>query len=632
MPVHRSALTTARPWTALLLLAAAAAPGSGCCPLRGTLAADAPPVDATAATSAPTVTAADAAAFMTRFEAERRRLLAERERADWIRSTHITADTQLLAERAEVALMAFMTESVDEARAFADLPLDGALARKMKLLRLSQTIAAPADPAARTRLAELSSAMVSRYGKGAVCDADGANCQSLGQLSGTMASSRDADTLLETWLGWRETSAPARAEFPEYVAIANQGARELGFPDAGAMWRSKYDMPPDAFAVEMDRLWEQVRPLYEQLHCYVRGQLSNHYGAEIVDPSSAIPAHLLGNMWAQAWSNLDTLVVPPELRQGDGGSPVTAALVDKGVDPVAMTRMAEGFFDSLGLGKLPETFWERSMFTKPADRDVVCHASAWPVDWYDDLRIKMCIEITEDDLVTLHHELGHLYYYDAYKDQSTLFTESAHDGFHEALGDTIALSVTPKYLETVGLVEPREWPDIEQLLRRALDKVAFLPFGLLVDKWRWQVFSGQTGPDSYNAAWWSLRLQYQGVAPPVARSEADFDPAAKYHIAGSVPYARYFLAHVLQFQLHRALCRIAGQEGPLHRCSIHGSEEAGARLRAMMAMGMSQPWPDALEALTGERQMDGTALLEYFAPLMTWLEARNKEAGHICGW
>jgi peptidyl-dipeptidase A len=295
-------------------------------------------------------------------------------------------------------------------------------------------------------------------------------------------------------------------------------------------------------------------------------------------------------------------------------------------------RYGERFFLSLGFEPLPETFWQRSLFTKPRDRDVVCHASAWDIDSEDDLRLKMCTEIKAEDFSTIHHELGHNFYQRAYSHQPLLFRGSANDGFHEAVGDTLALSVTPKYLVELGLLdsEPDASKDIGLLLRMALDKVAFLPFGLLIDQWRWKVFSGATAPQRYNQAWWDLRLQYQGVAAPVPRSEADFDPGAKYHVPGNTPYARYFLATVLQFQFHRALCTASGYQGPLQRCSIYGSREAGARLRAMLELGQSRPWPDALEALTGERRMDATALLEYFAPLQAWLEQQNQ--GKPIGW
>jgi peptidyl-dipeptidase A len=451
----------------------------------------------------------------------------------------------------------------------------------------------------------------------------------LEEIARIMAQSRDPARLLEVWRGWHAIAPPIRADFVRYVELANKGARELGFADDGAMWRSKYDMPPDDFSKEVDRLWEQVRPLYVSLHAYVRNKLREKYGDAVVPASGPIPAHLLGNMWAQTWDNVYPLVAP---KDADPGYDLTQILKARKTDWRQMVRYGEGFFTSLGFAPLPPTFWERSLFLKPQDREVVCHASAWDIDNVDDLRLKMCIDITGEDFTTVHHELGHNFYQRAYDRQPPLFRDSANDGFHEAIGDTIALSITPEYLVKLGFLDkPTDaTKDVGLLLARALDKVAFLPFGLLIDQWRWKVFSGQIPPERYNATWWELRRKYQGVDAPVARSERDFDPGAKYHVAANVPYMRYFLADILQFQFHRALARTAGCTGPLHRCSIYGNKEAGQRLAKMLEMGLSRPWPDALEALTGQREMDATAITDYFAPLQKWLDEQNK--GKPVGW
>jgi len=421
-----------------------------------------------------------------------------------------------------------------------------------------------------------------------------------------------------------------RDRYTRMVQLGDKGARELGFTDAGALWRSNYDMPPDDFAKEVDRLWDQLRPLYLSLHAYVRGQLAKKYGSA-VPANGPIPAHLLGNIWAQEWNNVYPLMDSPKPEQSYD---LTKILQDRHTDAHGMVRYGEGFFTSLGFAPLPKTFWERSLFTKPADRDVVCHASAWDVDSKDDLRIKMCIQITQEDFVTIHHELGHNFYQRAYNTQPVLFQNSANDGFHEAVGDTIALSVTPEYLKKLGLIEtvPPASGDIDYLLQQALSKIAFLPFGLTIDKWRWEVFSGEVKPEQYDKAWWDLRLKYQGVAPPVARTEADFDPGAKFHVPANVPYMRYFLARILQFQFQRALCREAGYSGPLHRCSIYENKEAGRRLNEMLALGASKPWQDALTTLTGEHQMDATAISDYFAPLKVWLDEQNKKNNYPVGW
>jgi peptidyl-dipeptidase A len=444
-----------------------------------------------------------------------------------------------------------------------------------------------------------------------------------------LAESRDPNELLRVWQGWHAISPPMRNRYERLVELGDQGAREMGFVDLGAMWRAKYDMTPEAFSQELERLWQQVRPLYEALHAYVRARLAERYGKNLVQQDGPIPAHLLGNMWSQQWNNIYSLVAPPE---GDPGFDLTDLLKARKVDEREMVRYGERFFLSLGFAPLPETLWKRSLFTKPRDRDVVCHASAWSIDFKDDVRVKMCIRINDEDFTTIHHELGHNFYQRAYNRLPPLFQNGANDGFHEAIGDTIALSVTPEYLKQIGFLGqvPPPSADLGLLMKRALEKIAFLPFGLLVDQWRWKVFSGQVRPADYNKAWWELRRKYQGVAPPVPRSEADFDPGAKFHVAGNVPYTRYFLATILQFQFHRALCREAGFTGPLHRCSIYDNKAAGAKLKKMLEMGQSRPWPEALDALTGEKQMDATAILDYFAPLKAWLDEQNKN--RKVGW
>jgi peptidyl-dipeptidase A len=334
-------------------------------------------------------------------------------------------------------------------------------------------------------------------------------------------------------------------------------------------------------------------------------------------------------MWAQEWGNVYPIVAPASAAPTFD---LTALLKARNVDQRGMVKYGESFFTSLGFAPLPQTFWERSQIVKPRDRDVVCHASAWDIDDRDDVRIKMCTEVTGEDFVTVHHELGHNFYQRAYNRQPHLFKGGANDGFHEAIGDAVALSITPGYLRQVGLLaqEPSAAADTAALLRQALDKVAFVPFGLLIDQWRWQVFSGEVKPADYNRAWWALRARYQGVTPPVARTEADFDAGAKYHVPGNTPYTRYFLARVLQFQFYRAMCREAGHTGPLYRCSFFGSKEAGARLARMLEAGQSRPWQETLYAMTGERQMDAGAMLEYFAPLKVWLDRQN--AGRPVGW
>jgi peptidyl-dipeptidase A len=481
------------------------------------------------------------------------------------------------------------------------------------------------------------------YGRGRYCPgapgdrsssagSPGANsehCLGIDEMESLMATNRDPKELAAMWVGWHTVGAPMKPSYARLAELSNQGARELGFADTGALWRSQYDMTPDQFQAEIERLWSQVEPLYRELHTYVRHKLIEKYGDAARRPDGMIPAHLLGNMWAQEWGNIYDEVAPPaQPLPYDLG----AILKARNTTPEQLVRYGEGFYKSIGFDALPDTFWKRSMLAHPRDRDVVCHASAWDIDNQRDVRIKACFQPTSDDFVTVHHELGHNYYQMAYRNQPFFFQNGANDGFHEAIGDSIALNVTPVYLKKLGLIDtvPPESADIPLLLRTALDKIAFLPFGLLIDKWRWQVFSGEVTPEHYNAAWWALREKYQGVAPPVERTEADFDPGAKYHIPGNVPYMRYFLARVYQFQFYRAMCQAAGYKGPLNRCSVYGSKEAGARLNAMLELGQSRPWPEALKVMTGSDKADASAIVEYFQPLLDWLKEQNK--GEKEGW
>ena len=578
------------------------------------------------AQSKPTV--ADAEAFIKSAESRLSELDVKNNQAGWVQENFITDDTEALAADASDEKKAATSELVEQARRFEGLQMPPELVRKFLLLKLLLDAPGPKDPKLRKELSQVAVALDSDYGRGKYCDKSG-KCLDITAIEKEMGESRDPERLKELWVGWHAVGAPMRERYARFVELSNQGARDLGFKDTGALWRSNYDMPPDQFAADVDRLWGQVRPLYLSLFTFVRARLSQKYGPQIVPPDGPMRADLLGNPWAQQWGYIFPLL---GLSENSRGYDLTELLQAKNLDARGMVKFGENFYKSLGFDRLPQTFWERSLFVKPADRDVVCHASAWDIDNKDDVRIKMCIQIRDVDFVTIHHELGHNFYQRAYKNQPFLFINGANDGFHEAIGDTIALAITPEYLKEIGLLDrlPPEEADIPLLLRQALDKVAFLPFGIMIDKWRWEVFSGQIKPSGYNQAWWDLRLKYQGVVPPVLRSEADFDPGAKYHVPGNTPYMRYFLADIYQFQFYRALCREAGFKGPLNRCTFFGSKAAGAKLNKMLEVGRSKPWPDAMETLTGERQADAGAILEYFAPLKKWLDEQNK--GVKMGW
>jgi peptidyl-dipeptidase A len=577
------------------------------------------------------LTAVDAKQFIDEANETLLKLTAESQQAAWVSESFITDDTTSLNARANLRLIDKTEQLAKEAARFDHVDVSPDIRRELNLLKLSLVMATPSNPKEGEELTKIAAEMDGEYGKGKWCEdpKKPETCLDIDKITNIMRDTTTGERRLrQVWEGWHTISPPMRSQYVRFVELSNKGSKELGFPDTGAMWRSKYDMPPDAFAKEVTRLWDQVRPLYVKLHAYVRMKLRQKYG-DVVPEKGPIPAHLLGDIWAQDWTNVYPLVAP---ANADKGYDLSQILRERKLTPLDMVKAGERFYTSIGFAPLPSTFWERSMFTRPRDRDVVCHASAWDINYIEDVRIKMCIEPKDEDFQTIHHELGHNFYQRAYKDQPMIFRDSANDGIHEAVGDTIALSVTPEYLVKIGLLDkaPDSSRDIGLLLHRALEKIAFLPFGLLVDQWRWKVFSGEIKPEEYNKAWWELRLKYQGVAPLAPRGEEFFDPGAKYHIPSNTPYTRYFLAYILQFQFHRALSQAAGCTTAIHRCSIYESKDAGRRLNSMLSMGLSNPWPDALQAITGTNQMDATAILDYFKPLDTWLDEQIK--GQPVGW
>ena len=660
-----------KPWplkpTLLAAAIAASALSLGACK-RTPSAGDAPP----AASEAPADETADA--FIARVNREMRDAYTELSSAQWISSTYINSDSELVAAKANERWLTRLNGWIEQARRFEGKPMSPETARAMTLLKLMTAMPAPRDPAKLAELTKIATRMEGMYGSGKYCtDAnDESSCRQLGELEDVLRDNRDYDAQLDAWRGWHTISVPMREDYVRFVQLVNEGAKDMGFADAGEVWRAGYDMPPAQIGAETDRLWTQVKPLYEQLHCYTRTRLEATYGvARGQAEGGMLPAHLLGNMWQQDWSNLWDLLQPykdaggldisgalQQQFQADytarlarhAGVPAPADLVE--IDQAAqletakaMTRRAQDFYVSLGLPALPAGYWEKSQFIKPRDRDVVCHASAWDMNLGGipakdgveavphDVRTKMCIKPNEEDFTTIYHELGHVYYYLAYSKQPPIFQAGANDGFHEAIGDTIVLSMTPKYLNSIGLVDAQSQSEearINAQMRMALAKVAFLPFGLMIDRWRWGVFDGSIKPEQYNQAWWDLKAKYQGVAPVGERGEEFFDPGAKYHVPGNTPYTRYFLAHVLQFQFYKSLCDAAGWKGPLYECSLYGSKAAGDLYEAMLARGASQPWQQTLKELTGNEKLDASAVLEYFAPLAAWLEQQN--AGRSCGW
>ena len=637
-----------KPTRALIALSIAAALAAAACSKPADQAAAAGPA-----------TAAEADAFVARMNAETRAAMAEATSAAWLSQTYINGDSGLLSAKSSERSINRMNGYLAEARRFQDLTdLSPATARALHLLRIGSSMPAPSDPAKVAELATIATRMDQAYGAGTYCYTPD-NCQQIGALSATLADPNSTyEQKLAAWEGWHTISVPMRTDYQRFVELVNEGASEMGFANAGQQWRSGYDMDADAFQAETDRLWNQVRPLYDQLHCYARTQLVEQYG-EQGQVDGMLPAHLTGNLWQQDWGALYPMLQPyPEAASPD----ITAALEARHAANVEaalaalpqdatdeqrvearraghlatatwMTELAESFYTGLGMPELPDSFYANSQLIKPRDRDVVCHASAWDMNLEGDVRMKMCIEPTEEELTTIYHELGHIYYYLAYNHLEPAFQSGAHDGFHEAIGDTIELAMTPQYLASIGLMDSAELSEealLNNQMRMALSKVAFMPFGLMIDRWRWGVFDGSITPENYNAAWWQLKAQYQGVAPATARGEDFFDAGAKYHVPGNTPYTRYFLSHILQFQFYKALCDASGHEGPLATCSFANNPEAGRRFWATLQQGQSQPWQQTMRELTGGEQMDGSAVLEYFAPLQAWLEQQNQ--GQSCGW
>ena len=599
--------------------------------------------------------------FIARVNDEVRKMYPEMNAAQWLSSTYINDDTQMLAAKANERYLSQLNSWIEQAKKFEGQKMTPDTARAIHLLKLATSMPAPKDPAKLAELTQIATRMEGMYGAGTYCtgEGDAKKCRQLGELEDVLRSSRDYDQQLDAWQGWHTIAQPMRKDYTRFAELVNEGAKEMGFADTGEMWRSGYDMTPAEIAAETDRLWGQVKPLYEQLHCYTRTKLEAQYGNDKGQVNGLLPAHLMGNMWQQDWGNLWDMLEP---YKGAGSLDITgalerqyqadyqAALAKAGPGPSTdklfqaereaqlqvakqMTERAQDFYTSLGMPKLPESYWTKTQFIKPMDRDVVCHASAWDMNMSGDVRTKMCIKPNEEDFTTIYHELGHVYYYLAYNKQKPIFQGGAHDGFHEAIGDVIVLSMTPQYLASVGLVdEPKQSKEalIDAQMRMALAKVAFLPFGLMIDRWRWGVFDGSIKPDGYNQAWWELKAQYQGVAPATPRGEEFFDAGAKYHVPGNTPYTRYFLSHILQFQFYKALCDASGHKGPLYECSFYGNKEAGQRYWAMLSKGSSQPWQQTMKELTGGEKMDASAVLEYFAPLQDWLKEQN--AGQQCGW
>ena len=585
---------------------------------------------------APALNESDVETFLERVELEDKTLGPVASSAYWLQANFITYDSQKVVADYGKRFQLLALERARQASTFDDVEVSNENRRKLNLIKNSFVMPSPLDDTLAGEIANIMAELDAMYGAGQHCFGEG-DCYDLEAFESVIDNSRDPDELLKAWEGWRNIGTPMKDKYLRMVEIGNLGAKDLGYEGLTDLWFSQYDMPAEEFLAETDRVWDELKPLYDALHCHVRSELSEHYGEEVVSKEGVLPAHVLGNMWGQSWANVYDLVYTPDNPNASSGIDLTKILEEKNIDEIEMTKIAENFFISLGFQPLPDTFWERSLFVKPQDRSVVCHASAWNLDAdANDLRIKMCIERNAEDFSTIHHELGHIFYYQAYNStQPSVFQSGANDGFHEAVGDLLALSITPEYYNKIGLISEAEAKDatsdpISLLMQQALQGVVSVPWTLMLDKWRAGVFSGETSESQLNDSWWELREYYQGIGAPRERGEDAFDPGAKYHIPGNTPYTRYYLAQILQYQFHESLCNQMGFEGPLHECSIYDNELAGKKLRAMLSLGQSQEWQVALEALTGTQTLSGKSMLNYYQPLKDWLDVKN--ANRACGW
>ncbi|XP_065156187.1 angiotensin-converting enzyme-like [Atheta coriaria] len=457
-------------------------------------------------------------------------------------------------------------------------------------------------------------------------------------LSHIMANSRNWEELQHVWTEWRrQTGHHVKESYEQLVHLSNEAARLNNFSDTAEYWNFPFESP--SLNLDLEDAWEEIKPLYELLHAYVRRRLRDFYGPEKINRQAPLPAHILGNMWAQSWTNIFEISQP---YPGRNYLDVGPEMIRQGYAPVDIFRLAEDFFVSMNMTPLPNDFWASSILEEPQDRVAVCQPSAWDFCNSRDFRIKMCTKITMKDLITAHHEMAHIHYFINYRNQPKVFRDGANPGFHEAIGEAIGLSVgTPRHLQVLGLLQNSVDDgavDINYLYQMALDKIAFLPFAYAMDKWRYSIFKGEINKDQYNCEWWRIREEYTGIKPPVLRSEMDFDPGAKYHVPANIPYLRYFVSTILQFQIYRSLCQAAGQydpadlSRPLHKCDIYRSRDAGRILSNLMEKGSSLPWADTLYQATGETRISGAALREYFRPLEDWLRNENLRTQEYVGW
>ncbi|XP_025976569.2 angiotensin-converting enzyme 2 [Dromaius novaehollandiae] len=580
--------------------------------------------------------------FLTEFNIKAEDISYESSLASWNYNTNITEETSMKMNEADAKWSAFYDEASRNASNFPLANITDDLIR-LQIQSLQDRGSSVLSSEKYTRLSTVLNTMSTIYSTGTVCKpSDPFNCLVLEPgLDAIMADSTDYHERLWAWEGWRaDVGRLMRPLYEEYVDLKNEAAKLNGYSDYGDYWRANYEADyPEAYKYSRDQLiedvektFEQIKPLYEQLHAYVRHRLEQFYGPELISSTGCIPAHLLGDMWGRFWTNLYALTVPYPAKPNID---VTSAMVENNWDVLKIFKTAEAFFASVGLYNMTEGFWNNSMLTEPTDnRKVVCHPTAWDMG-KEDYRIKMCTKVTMDDFLTAHHEMGHIEYDMAYSHLPYLLRSGANEGFHEAVGEIMSLSAaTPQHLKSLGLLEPTFQEDAETeinfLLKQALTIVGTMPFTYMLEKWRWMMFNGKITKQEWMKRWWEMKREIVGVVEPVLHDETYCDPAALFHVANDYSFIRYYTRTIYQFQFQEALCKAAEHTGPLHTCDITNSTAAGQNLRQMLELGRSKPWTQALESITGEKYMNATPLLNYFEPLFNWLQKNN--SGRSVGW
>ncbi|KAM6291936.1 angiotensin-converting enzyme 2 [Porphyrio hochstetteri] len=562
--------------------------------------------------------------------------------ASWNYNTNITEENANKMNEADSKWSAFYDEASRNASSFPLASIQDDLTR-LQIQSLQDRGSSNLSPEKYERLSTVLSKMSTIYSTGTVCKTtEPSECLVLEPgLDIIMANSTDYHERLWAWEGWRaNVGRMMRPLYEEYVDLKNEIATLNNYSDYGDYWRANYeaDYPEnykysrDQLIKDVEKTFEQIKPLYQQLHAYVRHRLEQFYGPEFISSTGCLPAHLLGDMWGRFWTNLYPLTVPYPAKPNID---VTSTMVLKKWDAMKIFKAAETFFDSIGLYKMTEGFWNNSMLTEPTDnRKVVCHPTAWDLG-KGDYRIKMCTKVTMDDFLTAHHEMGHIEYDMAYSKQPYLLRGGANEGFHEAVGEIMSLSAaTPQHLKSLDLLEPTfqedEETEINFLLKQALTIVGTMPFTYMLEKWRWMVFRGEITKEEWTKRWWEMKREIVGVVEPVLHDETYCDPAVLFHVSNDYSFIRYYTRTIYQFQFQEALCKAANHNGPLHTCDITNSTAAGTKLRELLELGRTKPWTQALENVTGEKYMNAAPLLHYFEPLYEWLQGNN--SGRYIGW